>query len=189
MLLNKKPLIKSVFFLTIIFTLSSCASTYYIHKEKPMTAKKPGQYKSFYISWLDLRPQDYKKYGYESQASWTNVIKEQNINGLRPYMREMFPNKTLYFGNPMEYNFPTKGDLYIKLDVIRIDKNWNAFSGGFDDLYVNVSFYDVKTRKELYSGSINTTSMGMGPQGWSFEGRLGFAVYNLCSFVYDKLYQ
>ena len=95
----------------------------------------------------------------------------------------------LYFAGPNDTGFPDKGDLYIKFDVDRIDKNWNGFSGGADDLYVDVTFIDVKTKEELYSSSINTTSMGMGPQGWAFEGRLGFAIYNLSSFIYDKLYE
>jgi hypothetical protein len=108
-------------------------------------------------------------------------------------MKQLFPKKTLYFANEGDTQFPNQGDLYIKFVVDRIDKKWNALTGGFDELYVDISFIDVKTQQELYSAKINTTSApmkfqdAMGFQLYSFEGRLGVAIYNLCGFAQDKL--
>ena len=187
--MRKGSLLKFALLCAAALTLASCISSYYIHKEAPMNAKPADKFKSFYVGWLDMHADDYEKYGYATQKEWADVIHDQNINGLQKYMKDVFPDKTLYFAGPNDKGFPTKGDLYIKFDVDRIDKNWNGFSGGADDLYVDVTFFDVKTKEKLYSSSINTTSMGMGPQGWAFEGRLGFAIYNLTCFVYDKLYE
>ncbi len=178
---------KLVLLLFVAAMFTSCASTYYVHKESPSAVVDVNQYPSFYVGWLDLQDKYWEEFGYESLKSWKAVIDDQNYHGIQPYMKKNFPNKNLIFAGPEDSQFPDKGDLYIKFDVTRIDKNWNAVTGGFDDLYVDVSFIDIKSKEELYSANINTTSMGMGPQGWTFEGRLGFAVYNLCSFVYDKL--
>ncbi|MBN2495354.1 MAG: hypothetical protein JXR96_12235 [Deltaproteobacteria bacterium] len=174
--------------LGLAFLLPACASRYYIHDETPSKAKNPTAYQSFYVSWLDLKEADWEKFGYGSQDEWAKVIQDENINGLQAYMKEVFPDKTLHFAGPGDESFPTQGDLYIKLDVEQIAKKWNSVTGGFDEIWVRVRLFDVASKEELYFGRINTTSVGVGPQGLTFEGRLGFAIYNLCCFIYDKLH-
>jgi hypothetical protein len=187
MILKKKRIAMLLLLLTVVAPMFiSCVKLYEVRTESAYNAKPALEYKSLYVGWLDLREDDYAKYRYETKDLWKRAIYYLNVDSLHGFMKEYLPDKTLYFAEQNDRSFPKKGDLYITFDVQQFEEGYNMM-GGFDYLYVNVSFIDIKTKQTLYNGSIKTSSNGIGPQGYHLEGRMGFAVRNLCLFICDKL--
>jgi len=181
----KKFLTVTIMLASALLILSGCASRYSINKQAPATfTQQP--YKSIHVSWLDLGINDWEKMGYESKDVWGKVIATNYYEGLQPYMQELFTDKKMSFNKSMTDTSTNGADLIISFSKTRVDKIYNAMTGGFDRINTTVHFTDAKTNKEIYSADIQTSSIGMGPQGWTFEGRLGFATYNIALMIYDK---
>jgi hypothetical protein len=171
-----------------LFILSGCASRYSINKQAPEKFMQQ-PYKSIHVGWLDLGMDDWEKMGYESKEVWGQVIATNYYEGLKPYMEELLTDKKLSFNKSMTDTSNNGSDLVISFTNTNVDKIWNAMTGGFDRINTTIHFTDTKTNKEIYTADITTSSLGMGPQGWTFEGRLGFSTYNIALMIYDRLQQ
>jgi len=184
----KKFLTLTLILASAFLFLTGCASRYSINKEAPATfAQQPVS--TIHVSWLDLGMDDWENMGYESKDAWGKVIAVNYYEGLKPYMTDLFTDKKLTFSQSMNDSSTYGSDLIITFSNTKVDKVWNAMTGGFDRINTTVHFIDAKTNKEIYSADITTSSIGVGPQGWSFEGRLGFATYNVALMIYDRLHQ
>ncbi|RPJ81571.1 MAG: hypothetical protein EHJ94_04140 [Deltaproteobacteria bacterium] len=184
----KKLLTITLMLAGMLFMLSGCASRYSINKEAPENYMQQ-PFNSIHVSWLDLGINDWEKLGYDSKAAWGKDIAANYHEGLKPYMTELFTDKKMSFSKSMTDSSTYGSDLIISFTNTRVDQNWNAMTGGFDYIHTTIHFTDSKTGKEIYAADISTSSIGVGPQGWAFEGRLGFCTYNIALMIYDRLQQ
>jgi hypothetical protein len=182
----KKILTLTLILASALMFLTGCASRYSINKEAPANFAQQ-TYDTIHVNWLDLGINDWEKLGYESKDAWGKVIAANYYEGLKPYMTDLFTDKKLTFSMSMNDKSTYGSDLIISFTNTRVDQNWNAMTGGFDYIHTTVHFTDAKTKKEIYTADISASSIGAGPQGWSFEGRLGFATYNTALMIYDRL--
>lgn len=184
----KRLLTITLILASMIFILSGCASRYSINKEAPENyVQQP--YNSIHVNWLDLGINDWEKLGYESKDAWGKIIADNYHEGVKPYLTELFTDKKMSFSKSMTDSSTYGSDLIISFTDTRVDQNWNAMTGGFDYIHTTIHFTDAKTSKEIYAADISTSSIGVGPQGWTFEGRLGFCTYNIALMIYDRLQQ
>ena len=92
----KHGLLKKCVLLLLGILLSSCASApYNIQNQTAIPKNLYKTYNKYYISWLDLGKDDWKKYNYPSQKEWEEFIYDGNINGLRVWMKDKFRGKEL----------------------------------------------------------------------------------------------
>jgi hypothetical protein len=182
----KRQFMSSLLLAIILFCGVGCAARYSIKKEAPNNMV-PKAYSRIHVGWLDLDETNWKKFGYASKDIWNQVIKENYDNGLKPYLQELLPNKKLSFHKSKTDALPTGGDLYITFSDTVVQNKWKAGVGGFDYINTTIHFTNLKTNEELYKASISASSMGVGMQGWTFEGRLGFATYNIALMISEKL--
>jgi len=178
---------KKYFFLICISFLVGCAAHFNVQDETS-PQKELKSYNHIAIGWLDLDENKWEEFGYDSVDTWSNVIKDENISGLQVYLKDYLPEKEFIFVESKSAVIPNEGELYIKFTDTKVERNWTAATGGFDYIYTTVHFYDRKTNEEIYKASIKASSMGIGPQGWVLEGRLGFATRNIAEFLSTKLH-
>ena len=181
---------KSFVFIVGFFIIASsigCATRFSVVKENP-SSPKLSEYKSIYIGWLDLNEDNWKTYGYTSKNIWVSEVKKHNVNGLQEYFKADNPGKTIYGASSKTETYSGKGDLVLKLKLIKLG---DALGWAKDDyLSVDVEFVDGKSGKSLYMASITMSSFAPFPRNWkanSFEGRLDNQLYNLSWGIADKL--
>ncbi len=175
------------FFLVFLLFVTSCAAHFNV-KEETSLHKDLKLYNRIVVGWLDLDANKWEEFGYDSIDTWSSVIKDANISGLQVYLKDDLPEKEFVFVGSNSVAIPTEGDLYIKFTDTRVEKTDRFVAGGFDYIHTTVHFYDRKINKEIYKASFKASSMGFGPQGFAFEGRLGHATRNLVEFLSTKLH-
>jgi len=88
-------------------------------------------------------------------------------------------------------DFTDEPGLYVKLTYKGYRKNTGkAYTNNVDTMDLIVNMYDNKSKKELYSASVAASSVGTYKRGWmmnSLEGRIDNQIFNLCSFIANKL--
>ena len=62
--------------------------------------------------------------------------------------------------------------------VVNIERNWNAVWGGSDYMNIEVELYNAATQEKIGLIKVKSDSIGVGPAGWSFGGRIGFCAVN-----------
>lgn len=169
--------------LAVVFLLTSC-SAYMIKSEQPVNATFKN-YKTIVCSWLDLKEADYKKYHYESKDEWIKTIKDVNITGLRPNLKDELSEKKLVFLDPGAETTEADG-LLIKFNVDKVALEWSGFTGGTDKLHLNMEFIDIKTKKSLYKTNMIVTSKGPYITQMGFGNRLKRITYHLADFISTK---
>jgi len=146
---KRRPLMKRLITLTLMLAsaflfLTGCASRYSINKEAPVSfTQQP--YKTIHVGWLDLNMDDWENMGYESKGAWGKVIAANYYEGLKPYMTDLFTDKKLTFSQSMNDTATYGSDLVITFTNTKVDKVWNAMTGGFDRINTTVHFIDAKT--------------------------------------------
>ncbi len=183
-----KKIIAAAAILVSLALASGCTSFYHVIKDTPAT-KPLSSYKQIYVGWLDLRPGDWQKYGFESEAIWAGQISQNNTLGIQAYMKENLGDRVLGGAQSKDEAPPTTGDLYIKLIFDRIDLNHNGW-GALDEMFLDVEFVDIASKETVYKASVTTNEAGSFPRNWkggSFDGRLDNELYNLATLMAEKL--
>lgn len=154
-----------------------------IIKESPKKVNLQ-KYNHIHLGWLDLRGNDWKKYQYEKKENWVAVINQVNLNGIGVYLKKRLSGKKVT-GASSKADTKIKGDLYIKLNYVKIV----PVRKGVDELHVNLTFINGKTKKTIYSASVAINSKGVFPRNWkgsTFDGRVDNEIYNLAKFIASK---
>jgi hypothetical protein len=169
--------------LGVCLWLTGCATFYFATKEEPQAPQIPKS-GTLYAGWLDLREDDYAKYGYATKDAWTTEIKRHNLTGIQAYLKEWAPGKTVQGAQSKNDPPPTQGDIFLKFTLNRLE------DGSTAEMHVDVEFIEIASQKLLYKGSWVVTSAGKFPRNWkgsSFDGRLDNIVYNLAHFTIERI--
>ncbi len=186
----RKVFLSGTLLLTImIFT--GCTPKYLIINETAFN-HSARQYKNIYVGWLDIDETKWRDYRYKSIENWKACIHEMNVLGLQKYLKDRLPGKDITGDMNKSNNFPVNGGLYIKNTITQMEetKGWHGiFAGGFVKelraLTVKIQFYDIETKKEIYTTTVKATSSGA--QWRSIESMLDAIVYNLADYTSRKL--
>lgn len=158
----------------------SCRSSYVIVNDSKPT-NPLNKYNKIHIDWLDLKEKDWEVHGYATAEEWKNEINKQNVDGLFQYIQKLLPSKEYSFAESSTDENLSDMELRLKFSDIDI-KPWRPFGPPFA-LNVKIHFIDIKTNEEIYSVSLKA----QGLEGWNFEQILNNAIYNLASFITEKL--
>ncbi|MBP7738604.1 MAG: DUF4410 domain-containing protein [Spirochaetes bacterium] len=176
-----------------IFFVYGCGPKYGIIKET-----QPGEdlkkYRAVSVGWLDLGPERWKTYDYESQAQWVETINHVNRNAMPDYFKKALSKKEVSFAASRN-DAPKKDGLVIRFSEVEYVQRtssaakvmWGTFAGS-DTLDMTMHFIDGKTGKELNQMRISVYSKSTSDiSGWGFEGRINNCVYNLAYIIADKV--
>ncbi|MBN2402770.1 MAG: hypothetical protein JXN64_10260 [Spirochaetes bacterium] len=180
---------KKLFFVQIpalmIIFLAGCMSRYTIMNEAP-SGFSAAKYSNIHVGWLDLDESKWKDYRYESVDKWKVTIREMNVLGLQKFLKDLLPGRTITGDAEKTGNFPANGDLYIKSTLMEIEEHRNFGINLIPrTITVKVQFYDVQTKQELYSSTVNATRVGA--QWTTVEARLDAIVFNYAKYLAGKL--
>lgn len=178
-----------LFFMAISLSFAACSADKAIRSETPQNATFRN-YRVIHLGWINYPVSEWKTYGYTSQAKWTEMISDLNLKSLPQYLKDFLPGKTVVQAAPGSSAMPAAGDLFIKFSFKNIERNFNAATGGFDYLDVLAEFYDIRTRKKLYTADLHCSSARSFPHNWkaqNFDGRLDNQIYNLAATIARKL--
>jgi len=174
---------KTVWMLSALLFLLSACSNYQIKEEAPARPDL-SKYKTVFVGWIDMGSSNWKEMGYNNESDWARQIREINVDVFLPAVKQALGNKNLVLAKTL--NERPAGDLAVVFSKTSIERRWNGFSGGYDYIHTTVDFIDLRNKKNVYKGSIWSSSKGWGPQGWRFEGRLGFATVNIADYIASK---
>jgi len=183
-----KPVGIGVLIAIIVLTMSCglVPARYTIIDEHPLGVTI-GKYNHIHVGWLDLDENEWQILGYETKERWRMVISENYKDGLQVYLKNLLPEKKFNFDALKSSATPGESELSITFTDSKVEKRSFFSFDGHDYIQTTIHFADVKEGKEIYKASVKASSRGLGPQQYSFEGRLGFATRNLAEMISGKL--
>ncbi len=134
--------------------------------------------KTLFVGWMDLKADDYKKFGFETKKEWEDEIKNINIDGLQKYIVQYLGKNFTVIGAKQ------LGDTGPKNGYSVIFKN--TLIQPYEIINTHACICDAATGKELKCFKIESSPVSTGWGSYSFGGRLYNAVY---SVAYDIYYQ
>ncbi|MFH0976955.1 MAG: hypothetical protein V1874_14325 [Spirochaetota bacterium] len=161
----------------IIFSLFGCMQKYSIVKEQN-SIPQLSKYNNIYVGWLDLEESRWEIYRYESIEKWKEVIYEMNVLGLQKHLKSMLRKKTITGDATNSKIFPSSGELFIKC-------NFEEIGPSATYLLVNLQFYEIPGKNEIYNVTVKTTSKGA---FWAnLESMLDATIYNLADYITQNI--
>lgn len=177
----KKVLLRSVVVLMALH-ITGCSAVDII-SENPRSPKL-SRYNRIFVAWLDLGVGNWKTFGYKSAGEWSNCIREINKDWFQAELKGQLSSKKLVLAAGPGTG--GAGDLGIFFSRTYMERHWVGGFGGYDYIFTTVTFKDLRSGRIVYSGKICSSSKGMGPQQWRFEGRMGFAARNIAYYIGSK---
>jgi hypothetical protein len=112
----------------------------YLTKETTVDMKDK---KTIFIGWVDMHPEDWKGFGYDSEEEWNSIIADAN-SALVIASRSDLPERAIVFAKDKNDQNAAGSDLYIKFTDVAVD---------YDGLNVKLTihFIDPKTGTEIAS--------------------------------------
>jgi hypothetical protein len=163
--------------LSIVVILAVSISMAALGCRSVAVTKEFQNYKSIYISWLDLGEKNYAAYGYPTKGEWANELREQNVNGLQKYTRDYMKGWDVTGANSPKAAAPQKNPQLVVVKFTNVMFNQALFS-----IRCGMDFYDGATGKLLKHATVDSSTISYSPWGYanrSFSGRLSNAMYNL----------
>lgn len=183
----RKLLIVSVI-ATCLVGAAGCSSSINIMKETPAT-KSLSDYSKIWVGWLDMRPADYEKYGYDSADVWKQEIHKFNSAGIQAYIKENLGDRVIGGAKDETDQPPAEADLIIKLPFDKFELKHDGW-GGLDEMHLSVEFVDAASKETIYKATMFVTEAAPFPRNWkggTFDGRVDNQTWNLASFISEKL--
>lgn len=130
-----------------------------------------------YVGWLDLKPNDYRRYGYPTMEEWQKDINDLN-GGLQKFAGDYLKDFHVSGASRANDKSPKKG-LVIQFSNVNIDPQAS--------IVTDVEIKDASTGKLLKKFSSYGTSFQMSYSMYSFAGRLNNACYALAYDIYMQM--
>lgn len=130
-----------------------------------------------YVGWLDLRADDYRKYGYPTKAEWESDISDIN-SGLQEYIARYLKHYNVTGAASIRDRQPAKGYV-ILFSNPSIDPQ--------SSIAVDITIKNAATGKVIERFPCYGTSFHMSYSMYSFAGRLNNACYALAYEIYQKM--
>jgi len=110
-------------------------------KDKETKADMLGA-KNVFIGWVNLSPDEWSEWGYESKDEWTEVIKELNTEFQKDCQSKYLSDRRVAVARDKNDEDLTGDDLYIKFSDVSIDRSYYG-------IRASIHFIDPKTNTEL----------------------------------------
>ncbi len=130
-----------------------------------------------YIGWLDLRPGDYRKYGYPSREEWQKDINDLN-GSLQKFVRDYMKDCNVSGVAQNNDKMPPNG-FVIQFSNVNIDPQ--------NSIVADIAIKDASTGRLLKKFSSYGTSFHMSYSMYSLAGRLNNACYALAYEIYMQM--
>jgi hypothetical protein len=121
---------------------------------KETTANMLGK-KNIFIGWVDLSPDEWSVWGYESKAEWGELIKEINLDLQKNLQSKYLTDRTVTGAKDRNDENAAGNDLYIKFADVKIDENTY-------DVSLSIHFLDPTTNSDIASIPVRTYLGGRG---------------------------
>jgi hypothetical protein len=95
-----------------------------------------------FLGWVDLEPDAWKLFEFDSKAQWTEIIAALNVDFARGVQLRYLPGRTVTSAKDNTDENAAGSDLYIKFSGAQVDYDKNH-------LIVSIHFFDPKTNTEL----------------------------------------
>lgn len=100
--------------------------------------------KNIFIGWVDLHPDLWARYGYESQASWVEVTNRLNDTFQATCKTERLSGRTVTGAKDSKDENAAGQDLYVKFSDVTVNPKSYVVS-------LSIHFIDPKTNSEIAS--------------------------------------
>jgi hypothetical protein len=100
--------------------------------------------KNIFIGWVDLHPDLWARYGYDSQANWVDAINRLNETFQANCRTEHLSGRTVTGAKDSKDENTAGQDLYVKFSDVNVDPKSYRVS-------VSIHFIDPKTNSEIAS--------------------------------------
>ena len=98
--------------------------------------------KSIFIGWVNLSPDEWSVWGYESGSAWEEIIKDLNLEFQKDLADKYLAGRTVTGAKDSKDENPAGNDLYVKFSDVSIDKNYYG-------VRLAIHFIDPKTNTEI----------------------------------------
>jgi hypothetical protein len=179
--------------ISVFLLPSGCVSYYAILSEKA-AAPSLDKYQNIYVGWIDLDEEKWKSYGYDTKEPWMALIRASNVSSFPRYLKAYLPSKNITT-SMSKNDIPADAQLYIKFNRAEYFQKTStgaqiAFGrlAGTDTLDLDISFIDVKNKKEVYRVTVSIYSAaGSRWTSTSFEGRVNNSIDNTAAYIKENL--
>lgn len=134
--------------------------------------------KNIYVGWLDLKPNDFRKWGYPTKEEWIKDISDLNITGLQKFVQQYLKDFCVTGAKSNIDKQPTTGYI-IQFSNTSIDQN--------NSIVVDVIIKDAMSGKILKRFAAYGTSFSMSFSMYSFTGRLNNSCYAIAYEIYQQI--
>ncbi len=130
-----------------------------------------------YVGWLDLRPADFRKYGYPTRGEWDKDIADVNSE-LQKYVRDYLKGFAVTGASKIGERPPAYG-YAIQFSNVTIDPQTS--------IVADISIRDRGTGRVVKKFPAYGTSFHMSYSMYSFAGKLNNACYALAYEIYTQM--
>jgi hypothetical protein len=100
--------------------------------------------KNIFLGWVDLPPDTWHVWGYESEQEWTQVIRDLNVDFHSSCQGKYLVGRTVNVAKDRNDENAVGNDLYIKFSDVNIDHDRYG-------IRLSIHFIDPKTGTEIAS--------------------------------------
>jgi len=98
--------------------------------------------KQVFLGWVDLSPDQWRTWGYESREEWVEIIKDLNLGFLSSCQSKYMTDRTVVGAKGKTDEGSSDYDLYVKFSNVGIDQD-------FYGIRLSIHFIDPKTNSEI----------------------------------------
>jgi len=133
---------------------------------------------NLYVGWLDLKSDDYRKWGYPTKEEWVKDINDLNVGGVQKFVRDYLKGFNVTGAQKVNDRVPTAGYV-IQFSNVSIDPQ--------NSIVADITIKDAVSGRVLKRFATYGTSFHMSYSMSSFAGRLNNACYALAYEIYMQM--
>jgi hypothetical protein len=114
------------------------------HKYSKETPVDMSAMKTIFLGWVDLPPETWHLWGYESKEEWADVIRDLNLDFHSSCQGQYLAGRTVTVAKDRNDENAAGNDLYIRFSDVNIDHDYYG-------IRLSIHFIDPKTNTEIAS--------------------------------------